>query len=198
MGKLRVIVADDEADAIEVLRNIFYDTAKVEIVQEITDPLKIECAINKHQPDALFLDIQMSGQNGISVLENIREYNQDLPVVYISAYEHYIKDAIKLNVYSYLLKPVDRQELTELIEKLSELKQKKTEQIHNKLKLPVKGGYVYLKPEDLLMLEAEGNYTQLKTTSGEEFISSYNMGRLFDKLPAKFFRINRSCVLKPA
>jgi len=195
MDKLRVIIADDESDALEVLENIFIDTGKVEIVQAIADPLKIESAVNKHRPDAIFLDIEMPGQNGISLLANIREYNHDLQVVYVTAYEKYIKEAIKLNVYSYLLKPVDRQELTELVDKLILQKKPPLNPIQNKIKLPVKGGYVYLKPEDLLKLEAEGNYTRLTTIRDEEFISSYNMGRLFDKLPASFFRINRGCVL---
>lgn len=195
MEKLRAIIADDEPDAIEVLRNILKDNGKVEVVKEVSNSLKIESAINRFTPDVLFLDIELPGQNGLSLLENIRQYNQEIPVIFVSAYDKYIKDAIKLNVYSYLLKPVDRQELYLLIDRLLELKQKKNLPNQNKLKLPVKGGYVYLKPDDLLMLEAEGNYTRLRTTDGDEFISSYNMGRLYNKLTGSFFRINRSCVI---
>ncbi|MDX8338462.1 LytTR family DNA-binding domain-containing protein [Draconibacterium sp. IB214405] len=195
MDKIRVIIADDEEDAIEVLRNLFTDTGKVEVVQEISNPFKIESAVNKLKPDALFLDIEMPGQNGLSLLENIRSYNQELSVVYITAYHKYIKDAIKLNVYSYLLKPVDRQEVAEVVAKLIDLKQKRSTPNINKLKLPVKGGYIYIKPEELLLLEADGNYTRLKTIDEEEYISSYNMGRLLNKLPSSFFRINRGCVL---
>ncbi len=197
MDKIRVIIADDEDDAIEVLSNILNDTGKVEILAEIRNSFKVESALNKLKPDALFLDIEMPGQNGLSLLENIREYNPTLPVIYVSAYDKYIKDVIKLNVFSYLLKPVDRNELSKVIDKLLQVNYNR---IHNatntcKLKLPIQGGYVYLKPEELLLLEAEGNYTCLKTTSGEEFMSSYNMGRLYNKLPNTFFRINRGCVL---
>lgn len=195
MDKIRVVIADDEEDALEVLRNLLNDMGKVEIIQEISNALKIESTINRLKPDALFLDIRMPGLNGLTLLENIREYNFDLPVIYVTAYDRYIKDAIKLNVFSYLLKPVDRLELGELITKLQELTSQKTAFKNHKLKLPVKGGYVYINPDDLLLLEAEGNYTRLKTVEGDEFISSYNMGRLFLKLPNSFFRINRGCVL---
>ena len=195
MENLKVIIADDETDALEVLRNIFNDLGNVEILKEISDPLKVESYVNKLNPDVLFLDIEMENQNGLSLLENIRQYNQEIPVVYITAHEKYAKNAIKLNVFSYLLKPVNRQELAEIVDNLILLKQQKHAPIQNKLKLPVKGGYVYIKPEDLLMLEAEGNYTRLITIFNEEFISSYNMGRLFEKLPSTFFRINRGCVL---
>jgi len=196
MNKLRVIIADDEEEAIELLRNILIDTQKIDIVAEICDPLKIECAINKHDPDLLFLDIEMPGQNGLNLLKNIREYNQKLNVVFITAFEKYTNEAIKLNVFSYLLKPVDRNEIHSLVEKISELKNKENSSTNKKIKLPVKGGSVYINPTDLFLLEAEGNYTRLKTIQGDEFISSYNMGRLFEKLPNDtFFRINRSCVL---
>lgn len=196
MEKLKVIIADDEQPAIEMLRNLLLDTRKVEIIQEVSNPLKIECAIQKHQPDALFLDIEMPGQNGLDLLRNIREYNLDLRVVYVTAFNKYVIDAIKLNVFSYLLKPVDRRELHELIKNLIAFSAKANPPEADKLKLPVKGGFVYLKPNDLLALEAEGNYTRIKTVLGEDYISSYNMGRLFDKLPKQsFFRVNRACVL---
>lgn len=195
MIKLQVLIADDENDAIEVLRNILLDTGKVEIIGEVTHPKYIESAIAKYNPDVLFLDIEMPEQNGLSVLENIRGYNQDLPVVFVTAFEKYMNDAIKLQVYSYLLKPVDRYEIAKIVNKLLVLKQNQRSKELNKIKLPVKGGFVYLHPNELLMLKADGNYTSLKTVNGEEFVSSYNMGRLLERLPSRFFRINRACIL---
>jgi len=196
MDRIKVVIADDELEAIELLRNILLDTKKVEIVDEICSPLKIESAINKYNPDILFLDIEMPGLNGISLLENIREYNQKLAVVFVTAFEKYISDAIKLNVFSYLIKPVDRNEINTLLDKLYVLNNHQSSDKLKKLKLPIREGSVYIYPNELLVLEAEGNYTRLKTVNGDEFISSYNMGRLYEKLPKEiFFRINRSCIL---
>jgi len=196
MDRIKVVIADDELEAIELLRNILRDTNKAEIVDEISSPLKIESTINKHNPDALFLDIEMPGLNGISLLENIREYNQKLAVVFVTAFEKYVTDAIKLNVFSYLLKPVDRNEINILLDKLSIMKKQEGYETIKKMKLPVQGGTIYIHPKDLLSLEAEGNYTRIKTIAGDEFMSSYNMGRLYKKLSKEiFFRINRGCIL---
>lgn len=196
MNKLRVIIADNEKESIELMRNLLTDTQKVEIVAEISDSLKVESAVNKYNPDVLFLDIEMPGLNGISLLENIREYNQKLAVVFVTAFERYVNDAIKLNVFSYLMKPVDRLELLNLINKLSDLNKRKEPAVSRKIKIPVNGGYAFIKPNELLLLEAEGNYTRLKTTYGEELISSYNMGYLYKKLPQNLFlRVNRSCII---
>lgn len=196
MNKLRAIIADDEIESIELLRNILTDTHKVEIIKEINNPLKIESAINKQQPDVLFLDIEMPGLNGLNLLENIREYNQKLIVIFITAFDKYINEAIKLNVFSYLLKPVDRNEINSIIDKLEVLKGEEDVAAYKKIKLPIQNGAIYISPSDLLLLEAEGNYTRLKTIQGDEFISSYNMGRLYEKLPPNiFFRINRGRIL---
>lgn len=197
MRKIRAILVDDETDALEILSNLLNNTGQVEIISQISNPLKVESAINKLKPDILFLDIEMPILNGLELLENIREYNYDLTVVFITAHGKYVNEAIKLNVYTYLQKPIDRFELIFLINKLYYAKEHQAKNTFSqKIKLPITDGYVYLKPTELFFLEAEGNYTRIKTTSGEEFISSYNMGRLFERLPSYcYYRINRNCIL---
>ncbi|MDA3853737.1 MAG: response regulator, partial [Bacteroidales bacterium] len=118
MEKLKVIIADDEQDALQVLSNILIDSGKVNIIDLVSKPKRIEGLVYKHRPDVLFLDIEMPGFNGLELLENLREYNADLKIVLVTAYDKYVSEAIKHNVYSYLLKPVDRQELIQIIDRL--------------------------------------------------------------------------------
>ena len=200
--KLKVLIVDDEADANEVHSDLLKDSGKVSEVIALSDSHRVESTIQKIHHDVLFLDIQMPGINGISILENIREYNQELPVVYVTAYEKYIPEAIKLNVYSYLLKPVDRSDLDGLLEKLQEKKLKflsgagDQSALNGKIKLPIRDGYVYLESDEIFMLEADGNYTSIVTTDERRFLSSYNMGRLAQRVEGKgFLRINRSTIL---
>ncbi len=115
MSKLNAIVVDDEADAREILVSLLNDTGKVKVIREISDALKVESAINALKPDVIFIDIEMPGIDGLSVIENIRSYNHNLEVVFVTAYSKYSLEAIKLDVASYLLKPVDRGELSDLI-----------------------------------------------------------------------------------
>ncbi len=197
MDKLKAIIADDEFDALEILSNLLVDSGKVDVIATLSDPLKIESLVQKHHPDILFLDIEMPLQNGMAVLRNIREYNQELLVVFTTAHEKYISEAIKLNVFSYLQKPIDRQELKKLIDKMDCLRmQGNLNKVNTKIKLPISDGYVFIKTEELFLLEAEGNYTRIKTINGDVFVSSYNMGRLYERLDSsKFYRINRACIL---
>lgn len=196
MNKLKVIIADDEHDALEVLNNIIVDTGNAVVLRAITNPKQVETLVNKHQPDVLFLDVEMPGIDGLQLLKNIREYNKDIKIVMITAYDKYMCDAIKHNVYSYLLKPVDRIELTNVINSLYLLKNKSVESYKTKLKLPVHEGYIFIEVRDIFMLKADGNYTKIFRNDHTHYTSSYNMGRLLKRLPPEMFlRINRGCAV---
>ena len=190
---LKALIVDDEPDAIEILRGLLKDSGKVSVIETVTNPLQAECTIQKYQPDVLFLDIRMPKYDGISLLSNIRKYNHHLNVVYVSAYDSFINEAIKLNVFSYLLKPVDRIELNNLLERIHEKVFRNQEDIQpTKIKLPFKDGFVFLQSEDIFLLEADGNYTKIFTTDGNIYTSSYNMGRISRWIGCNnFLRINR-------
>ncbi|MEE4198710.1 MAG: LytTR family DNA-binding domain-containing protein [Bacteroidales bacterium] len=193
MKNLNAIIVDDEEKALNLLEKLLIETEQIEILEKISDPLKVECLTAKHKPDVLFLDIQMPAIDGIKILKNIREYNQDLVVVYITAYDKYGIEALKLNAYDYLIKPVDRKELKALINKLFFKKKKLNNTYNEKIKLSVKNGIIYVKLADVLYLKADGNYTEINLVSGDKYLSSYNMGRLVDKFNLKGFeRINRN------
>jgi DNA-binding LytR/AlgR family response regulator len=191
--KLRALIVDDEADAISVLSELLKDSGRVSEVIPLMESNKVECTLQKSQPDVLFLDIKMPGLDGLTILENIREYDQNLPVIYITAFDKYITEAIKLHVFSYLLKPVDREELNILLDRLLDTKGNKAQLIiTQKIKLPVKDGYIYLHIDEIFSLEADGNYTRIVTTNQDVYLSSYNMGRLAKRIPGqRLFRINR-------
>jgi len=191
MKKLKAIIVDDEEKALNLLEKLLIETEQIEIIEKISNPLKVECLTSKHKPDILFLDIQMPTIDGINILKNIREYNQNLSVVFITAYNKFGIEALRLKAFDYLIKPVDRKELKAVIDKIKNEKENKRNS--NKIKLPVKDGIIYVKVSAVLYLMAEGNYTHIHLTSGEKHLSSYNMGRLVDKFSLNGFeRINRN------
>src|SRR6056297_3595590 len=102
MRKLKAIIVDDEEKALNLLEKLLIETEQIEILEKISDPLKVECLTTKHKPDVLFLDIQMPTIDGIKILENIREYDQNLSVIYITAYDKYGIKALKLKALDYL------------------------------------------------------------------------------------------------
>lgn len=195
MRKVRLILVDDETDALDVLEKLLLETEKVEIIEKISNPLNVECSIAKNKPDALFLDIKMPEYNGLKLLENIRKYKENLPIIYVTAHNNFAIDAVKLNAFDYLLKPVDRKELKDAVERLVKLNESELNKDNNKLKLPIKDGFIYVKHQDILYFKADGNYTYIFLISGENYLSSYNMGRLVKRINTSGFeRINRNLI----
>ena len=199
MEKLNVIIADDEENALEILSSLLLDTQKVNILKQIANPIYVESSILSLKPDAVFLDIQMPGYDGIDLLKNLRAYQPGLPVVYVSAHKKFAMEAVKLNAFSYLLKPVSREELCSTINQLFEYKknlEKRNTKPNKQIKLPIKSGMVFLAPAEILSLMAESNYTEINLVNGKSYTSSYNLGKLHEKLPTnQFERINRSTIV---
>ncbi len=199
MEKLRVIILDDEQEALDILSRLLTDTGKVEIIKTLQNPLKLESSIASLKPDAVFTDIQMPNYNGIEILENLRENYPALPVVYVSAHKEFVLEAAKHSPFSYLLKPVNRKELNHvtdhIISFLNKIDKEKVDK-NDKISLPVKDGLIYVNYDEIFSLTAKGNYTEIKLVNNKKYMSSYNLGRLHEKLGEKqFLRINRKTVI---
>ena len=118
MNKLKVIILDDEQEALDILSSLLIDTGKVEIIRMLSDPLQLESSVSSINPDAVFTDIQMPKYDGLEILKNLREYRPTLPVVYVTAHKIFALEAAKHSPFSYLLKPVNRKELNDVIDRI--------------------------------------------------------------------------------
>lgn len=130
---MKMIIIDDEILAITLLENLVKDIEGVRIVGKFTsfeDGLK---EMKQHKPDAVLLDIEMPGENGIWVAERIHEIDEEIDIVFVTAYDHYALEAFGVHAADYLLKPVDRERLMRTIQRLLKRKSvqvpKKSEQI---------------------------------------------------------------------
>ena len=74
MNKLKVIILDDEQEALDLLSGLLTATGKVEIIKTLQNPLNLESSIATLNPDAVFTDIQMPNYNGLEILDNLRDY----------------------------------------------------------------------------------------------------------------------------
>jgi two-component system LytT family response regulator len=110
---------DDEPLALRRLRRLLEETGRVDVVGEASDPVQAVRDLQRHQPDVLFLDIEMPGLSGFDLLEQVGE-PQPL-VVFVTAYDTYALEAFKVNSVDYLLKPVETSELERALQKLGRL-----------------------------------------------------------------------------
>ena len=115
---LSTIVVDDEQLACDELRYLLKDVPEVEVVASGTNGLEALELIEKLSPELVFLDVNMPGMDGLTVVRRWREREAEAPYfVFVTAYDQYAVEAFRLEAMDYLLKPVDKTRLAETIER---------------------------------------------------------------------------------
>lgn len=210
---LRALIVDDEADARENLRMMLEEHCpEVQVVGQAGSAAEARQRINELQPNALFLDIKMPGEDGFQLLASIAEL--DLPVVFTTAYDEYALKAFKENALDYLEKPIDHEELQRAVKKLAKaagelnstqpsaiaaLMKDPASPLSTRVAIPGRDGLVLLKQEDILYLEASDSYTTVHLKDGKRSVSSKHIRVFEDNLDAKtFFRVHKSYIINLA
>ncbi len=108
MSSLRVMVVDDEQLARDELCYQLEQLGEVEVVAQAGNGLEALAAVDRHDPDLVFLDIQMPGLSGFEVARRLIERADDTPaLVFVTAFDQHAIEAFEVNAVDYLLKPVE-------------------------------------------------------------------------------------------
>lgn len=178
---VKTIIIDDERLARNELKKMLQEYGEIEIVDEASNAQEGIEKIEHHDPDLIFLDIQMPGKTGFDMLESLERLPK---VVFTTAYDEYALKAFEVNALDYLLKPVEPRRLADAIQKLH--------LDENREPAPMNGGV----PRNNLL----GEQDQVFVKDGERcWFVRLNEIRLFESVGnyAKvFFGANRPLILK--
>jgi two-component system, LytTR family, response regulator len=192
---LSTIIIDDELPAINYLSSVIKEfIPSLNIVATATLVSEGIKLIKFHNPDIIFLDIQLPDASGFDLLDALPEL--DSKVVMVTAYDQYAIKAIKARVSDYLLKPVDPDELIETIEYL--LSESKVELDNHQKTITVnyRDKDEFIAYSDIVMLKSDGSYTEIFLKSGEIKIASKNLSHYQKEIcPSIFFRCHRSFII---
>ena len=134
MTKITSIIVDDEQDSRETLRNYINKYCpQVTVLDECVDIIEAKTAILKHQPQLVFLDIEMPRGNAFDLLEQWGEVNFE--IIFITAFSQYAVQAFNLSAAHYLLKPVDIEELEKAVAMVEERLTQKDQLSHAQILL---------------------------------------------------------------
>lgn len=208
---MKALIIDDAPQARKLLRLMLAEiSADMKVVEEAENADDAIILIKKHQPDLLFLDIEMPGKNGLQLLEILQTENLNPETIFITAYNQFAIQAFKLSAIDYLLKPFRKAELQQAIEKAKEQISLKKSQQHlnillNNLKtdnqqilsIPLNYGYEYLPIETIEFLEANGAYTFFHLKDKRKILVSKNLRNYENILCSldNFAKINRSYII---
>lgn len=113
---ISTLIVDDEQLALAELSYLLKDFPEIELLQTASNGLEALKAIEELEPELVFLDVQMPGMDGLSVIGKLREKGAPLPhFVLITAFDHYAVEAFRVEALDYLLKPVEKHRLAESV-----------------------------------------------------------------------------------
>ena len=118
MEKLKVVIADDEERICQLIQALIdWKYLGMELVGVAHNGIEAYEAVREQKPDILITDIRMPGFSGLELIEKVKDICPDMEVIIISGYAHfeYAQQAIRFGVGHYLLKPINKAELTETL-----------------------------------------------------------------------------------
>jgi len=206
--KLCTILIDDEPLARQVIREFLEAFPQIEIIAECENGRQAVTAINQHQPDLIFLDVQMPGLNGFQVLEKI----EPIPaIIFSTAYDEYAIRAFEVNAVDYLLKPFDRERFAAAVQRALERRAGAGNEMERLLRLLqsaqpagsfsdrllVRSGekIIPVRLADIEWLEAADDYTMLHAGSAKR-LCSLGLSEIEKRLNTQqFMRVHRSAII---
>ncbi len=203
-----VLIVDDEQDSrdgLEILiNNHFPELSVIAKAENAQQALEI---IVDQIPEIIFLDVQMPVHDGFWLAEKLKMIRVNVCIIFVTAYDQYVIQALRHAAFDFLSKPVEVDKLKEAITRFQlerneislnkKLDRLETFLTQNRLRFNTLDGFIMVAPEDIVYCEADKNYSHIHLTSGKSHILTSQLGSLHKRLSDKgaFIRISRSALI---
>jgi two-component system LytT family response regulator len=202
---MKVVIIDDEPLARMIVKEYLQNYSDMVVVQECNDGFEGVKAIQQHQPDLVFLDIQMPKINGFEMLELV---DPAPPIIFATAFEEFAIKAFETHAVDYLLKPFSKDRFDKAMQKFLQQQKNRPEQTQALLEAvsvssPVQASRIVLKDggkikiipvPSIQYLEAADDYVKIYTQDGS-FLKKKTMQHFEDVLQQNFVRVHRSYII---
>ena len=198
METLKVLIADDEKEARELLLYYLQDWDHLEI-KECADGKSTLSELHEFRPDILFLDIKMPELTGIEVIKQ-KDDSVTPAIILTTAYDEYALPAFDYEVLDYLLKPFAQERFSKAMKRAIDYVAFTKNKIIDKYlsQIPVKTGTKteLIDVDTIFLFQAEGAYVQMTTEEKTWLITTpiYELASSLD--PSKFSRVHRSAIVQ--
>jgi two-component system LytT family response regulator len=200
---LRVLIVDDERLARRAVRSALTTLDGATASGEADSVDTAAAQIERQAPDVVLLDVQLRGETGFDLLDRL---DTAVQVVFVTAHDEYAVRAFEVNALDYLLKPVDPDRLAEALRRARQtdtaLPASEAETDPDAFRYDDLFFYEngrrprFIRIQDIVWIEAAGNYTELHLTDGDTALTSTTLTEWTERLPdAHFARIHRSTVV---
>ena len=202
---INAIAIDDELNALGIIKEFCKKISCIDLIQTFTDPIKaLQYVSNsKKKIDLVFLDIQMSRLNGLTLAAHLPE---NCNIILSTAYPDYALQGYEMDVVDYLLKPFSFDRFARAVHKVNLLLKStnnSSSEIHDKIS-PSGEDFIFVRTDyktlklriaDINYIEGAGNYVTLHTTKGKILVLQ-NLKKFEDQLiPYQFIRVHKSFIV---
>lgn len=204
--KLNAIIIDDEPNCSDVLKwQVESYCTEVNILREVNQAEEAVNVISELKPDVVFLDIEMPRLSGFELLNLIKPI--DFHLIFTTAYNSFALKAFKENAIDYLLKPIEKNDLINAVEKIKRLNKNaehanyselingisKQLLLQKRIALPTNDGVRFIEVDQIIRVEGDNNYSFVFLENGDKICISKTLKQIEDKLQGfTFYRVHQS------
>ena len=203
---ITALIIDDEPMSRKHLKsNLDKMSARVKVLQVCENGTEGMAAVKQHQPDLIFLDVEMPDMSGFDMLRQLS--NPELEVIFTTSFDQYAIRAIKFAALDYLLKPIQPHLLQEAVDTaIEKIKSKRNKgavqptatpttpaKTLDSLAIPTLEGLLFVEVGEIIWCESEGRYTNVCFAEKKPIMASRNLAEFEELLtPAGFIRVHKS------
>lgn len=191
--KYRALIIDDERLAREEIKQHLLACTSIELIGEAANADEAEELIKKHEPDLLFLDIQMPERTGLDLLESLDKIPE---VIFTTAFDQYAVKAFELNAIDYLVKPIRKERFEQAVSRLRPKPGVKENRYYQQnIFIREAERFYFVRTDEIYLIESAGNYACLRVAGRKHYIrrSLNQLEKTLD--PDLFFRVSRNEII---
>ena len=195
---MRIVIVDDEPLARSRLKQVLAGEPGVDVVAECGDVREARAALERFRADAVFMDIEMPGESGLTFARELEAAGH--PVVIVTAHEQYALEAFDVAPVDYVVKPPEAARCRRALQRLARVIEARSGAARSPRyldRLFVKSGdrLVHVRVRDVDAIEALGNYVKVRA-AGKAYVLRASLSALESRLdPAVFVRTHRSHIV---
>lgn len=195
---MNCIIVEDEFLAREELKYFIKNFSNIEITGEFEDGIEVLKFLQSNKVDVIFLDINISGIDGVVIAKNISKFSEKPYIVFITAYKEHAVEAFEIEAFDYILKPYDETRIKSMLKKLELSYNSQKGELHtisNRINLFKNDKIIVTNIDDIYYCEAKERETCVLAKAGEYFVKM-SISEFYDTLPKEmFFRCHRSYIV---
>ncbi len=206
---LSVLIVDDEKLARERIKFLLKDETDIKICAESSNGLAAINDIQTHNPDLVYLDVQMPEKNGFEVLQEIEAHKMPT-IIFVTAYDKYAIDAFEVCAIDYLLKPFDNERFFRALQRARDNNKKDStpqalqelisrslsaNNYNERIAIKKDGRIYFVDTKDIVLIKAAAKHVEIQTASATHLLRKSISTIEAELDPKDFIRIQRSTIV---